>query len=1044
MTTGATGQLGLALPVQGELSGTWGDTVNNGLTQYINIAIAGTLTLTGDGAVTLANTTGDASASNVTSTLTGAGTVTAQFAIVRVTGTLTTAKVVTGPSYSKTYTVVNAATGGIVTFKASGQTGVSVAVGETAFVYFNGTDYVKVVGTATAGAAGGSNTQVQFNSSGVLAGSANMTFNGTTLTVNDLTDSSLTAGRVTYAGTAGNLVDSANLTFNGTTLTANTLNLTNALGTAYGGTGLTSFTSGGVVYASGTGTLATGSALTFDGTNLSTTGRINTGAVIAGLFNTSTGAYLQWNYNGTASGYVGTANQVIGSGSTSDFAISSSASGNLIFGVNTTEVFRATSSSLYTASGINVGIGTSSPTGKLEITSAATTENTIKLTGSTTAASYLQMITTGGVFATGLDNSAGTAFGGAAYSSNFYTSGAYPMIFWTNGTQRMRLDSSGNLGLGVTPSAWWSGSKVLQISGTSLEGRSLLTQLWTNGYLDSTGGTERYIADGYSTKYRQDSGEHRWLTAASGTAGNPISFTQAMTLDASGNLGIGTTSPSVKLEVAGAGKFTAGNIQIAPSTATNNAVFIATNTGGTFFAGLDNSTGTSFGVGNYSSVLYNGANTPMVFFTNATERLRLDSSGNLGLGVTPSAWGTANSVKAFQIPSGSLWNFSTGYLHLGQNYYFNGTNRIYSNTAAATEYQQSLGAHQWFTAASGTAGDAISFTQAMTLDASGALLLGTTSATPANANGVIAFGGSDAGIIYLERQTGTDQLRFYTGGNRLGYVNTASSTLTIGTANYPLAFSTNDTERARIDSSGNLLVGSTAFTARIVAVSSGLVLYSRITGVTGDDFQIAQFAGDAGSDNHQFFAANTGGSGNAAATMYRLGKASTSRSINAAGTINASGADYAEYMTKSGDFTVAKGDVIGINAEGKLTNVFADAVSFVVKSSDPSYVGGDVWGTPKALGLDVPTEESTDEEKETFATALETARQLVDRIAFAGQVPVNVIGATSGQYIIPVNDNGSIKGQAVSNPTFEQYQSAVGKVIAIEADGRARIIVKVA
>jgi hypothetical protein len=180
MATGATGQLGLALPVQGELSGTWGDTVNNGITQYTNIAIAATLTLTNDGAVTLANTTGDASASNITSSLTGAGTVTAQFAIVRVTGTLTTAKVVTAPSYSKTYTVVNAATGGIVTFKASGQTGVSIAVGESAFVYFNGTDYVKVSGT-TSGAAGGSNTQVQFNSSGALAGSANLTFDGTNL-----------------------------------------------------------------------------------------------------------------------------------------------------------------------------------------------------------------------------------------------------------------------------------------------------------------------------------------------------------------------------------------------------------------------------------------------------------------------------------------------------------------------------------------------------------------------------------------------------------------------------------------------------------------------------------------------------------------------------------------------------------------------------------------------------------------------------------------------------------------------------------------------
>ena len=165
MTTGATGQLGLALPVQGELSGTWGDTVNNGITQYTNIAIAATLTLTNDGAVTLANTTGDASASNIVSTLTGAGTVTAQFAIVRVTGTLTVAKVVTGPSYSKTYVIDNAATGGIVTFKAAGQTGVSIAVGESAYVYFNGTDYVKAASslvsalTGTLGVANGGTGQ---------------------------------------------------------------------------------------------------------------------------------------------------------------------------------------------------------------------------------------------------------------------------------------------------------------------------------------------------------------------------------------------------------------------------------------------------------------------------------------------------------------------------------------------------------------------------------------------------------------------------------------------------------------------------------------------------------------------------------------------------------------------------------------------------------------------------------------------------------------------------------------------------------------------
>lgn len=203
-----TSLLGLVTPTQGTLTGTWGNTVNNGITEYTDISIAGTLTLTNDGAVTLANTTGDASATNITSSLTGAGTVTAQFAIVKVTGTLTTAKVITAPSYSKTYTVVNSATGGIVTFKASGQTGVSIAVGESALVYFNGTDYVKVAGTST-----------------VSSFSA-----GTT----GLTPSTATTGAVTLAGT---------------------------LAVANGGTNLTSGTSGGVLAYTASGTLASSAAL---------------------------------------------------------------------------------------------------------------------------------------------------------------------------------------------------------------------------------------------------------------------------------------------------------------------------------------------------------------------------------------------------------------------------------------------------------------------------------------------------------------------------------------------------------------------------------------------------------------------------------------------------------------------------------------------------------------------------------------------------------------------------------------------------------------
>jgi hypothetical protein len=129
--------LSLVTPTQGTLSGTWGDTVNYGITDYLDIAIAGTLSFAGDGAITLANTTGSASGNAITTT-------TAQYMVIRITGTQTVTKVITGPSYSKLYMVDHAGATSAVTFKAAGQTGVTVAVGEKAFVYYNGTDYVKV------------------------------------------------------------------------------------------------------------------------------------------------------------------------------------------------------------------------------------------------------------------------------------------------------------------------------------------------------------------------------------------------------------------------------------------------------------------------------------------------------------------------------------------------------------------------------------------------------------------------------------------------------------------------------------------------------------------------------------------------------------------------------------------------------------------------------------------------------------------------------------------------------------------------------------
>jgi hypothetical protein len=99
--------------------------------------------------------------------------------------------------------------------------------------------------------------------------------------------------------------------------------------------------------------------------------------------------------------------------------------------------------------------------------------------------------------------------------------------------------------------------------------------------------------------------------------------------------------------------------------------------------------------------------------------------GNLGLGVTPSAWGAA--FKVLQIDGiTSLYTESSIATKLTNNVYFSDANRYYASGLGATQYTQQFGSHQWSTAPSGTAGNAISFTQAMTLDASGRLIVGAT------------------------------------------------------------------------------------------------------------------------------------------------------------------------------------------------------------------------------------------------------------------------------------------------------------------------------
>jgi hypothetical protein len=155
--------------------------------------------------------------------------------------------------------------------------------------------------------------------------------------------------------------------------------------------------------------------------------------------------------------------------------------------------------------------------------------------------------------------------------------------------------------------------------------------------------------------------------------------------------------------------------------------------GTTGIAGTNGSAGTPAvqGEDTNTGIFFPAADTVAVA-TGGSERLRVDSAGNAGLGVTPSAWGGA--FKAAQVNTKSVLYGATTATGLGFNFFNDGANK-YLTTDAATLYIMGAGSHAWYTAPSGTAGNAITFTQAMSLDSSGNLLVGTTTAGFINDNG---------------------------------------------------------------------------------------------------------------------------------------------------------------------------------------------------------------------------------------------------------------------------------------------------------------------
>jgi hypothetical protein len=229
------------------------------------------------------------------------------------------------------------------------------------------------------------------------------------------------------------------------------------------------------------------------------------------------------------------------------------------------------------------------------------------------------------------------------------------------------------------------------------------------------------------------------LSIGGSTLDFSLSGSTAMTLNSTG-LGVGTVP--------------ANGLKLSSFVTTDGAPATSgtTQTSGSFRVGAASTAGAmDMGTaGSYSWI-------QVVDRTNLATNYNLvlqPNGGNVGVGVTPSAW--QSPFKAIELSGGSISANNTASLRLVQNAFFNSGAWLYKTTAAASRYEQEAAGHYWFNAPSGTAGNAITFTQAMTLDGLGNLLVGLTAAgttaakTIQIANGTAPTANVTGGQLYVE------------------------------------------------------------------------------------------------------------------------------------------------------------------------------------------------------------------------------------------------------------------------------------------------------
>ena len=528
----------------------------------------------------------------------------------------------------------------------------------------------------------------------------------------------------------------------------------------------------------------------------------------------------------------------------------------------------------------NLGLGTTTPTAKLQISSP----------GGWSAFNYGK-----GLYVTTTSGAANPAIGISDYtgSNNWGIINASGKLFFStmpaitdsssSTTTRIVVDTSGNLGIGtespgskldIISESAGDGSRITNYMGSSATGLFLTLRtargtvaspsavqvgdrIGAIGMGGSTTGSAfynsalitSYIDSGTVSATSLPTYMSFWTTP-DGT----LSRTERMRIDSSGNVGIGTSSPACPLQVVKNQAFTT-SVVVSNNNATWDSNFTATNGTSSILMGYANSS-----YGGYRGITANGGyiyttgtagmqlsadQGPIQFFTSAgSERMRIDSSGNVGIGVSPS---TTYALRQLYMPTNGGTAVLGSAAYHTTNAYFDSAWKYYA-TGGAAQYQQASNVHTWSYAASGSANTAITWSEAMRIDSSGNVGIGTSSpdqlltVNSANitTNSVVSYkqGGTTYGYTGLGQ---TNQMALQASVQ----LNVQTTTAT------PITFITNNAERMRIDSSGNVGIGTASPSAKLQiqgsqASGTANVLYLDNSSATGTTLASVSFS-NAGS-----------------------------------------------------------------------------------------------------------------------------------------------------------------------------------------------------